>query len=334
MNRRYFVLGTAAHAAVKRPVVGSGEHVYEAFHDWGRLPGGLAWGNTHGVAEDSEGHIYVAHTVHASSERKDTLVVFDRDGKYIRSWGSAFQGGAHGLHIRKEGREDFLYFVDTGKGRPGGGVQVQYSCLVKMTMRGEEVFRLGYPYESPDYKKDGSTKFSPTNVAIAPNGDIYLADGYGAYVILQYDSTGRFIRSFGGGQLACPHGLMVDTRTAEPSLLVADRTNNRLQRYSLDGRQLGIDAGVNLPCHFHERRGLVAIPDLAARLTLLDAGNKVVAHLGEDTSGDWQELRKKPRTEFRAGKFVSPHGACFDHEGNIFVTEWVEVGRVTKLRRV
>ena len=59
-----------------------------------------------------------------------------------------------------------------------------------------------------------------------------------------------------------------------------------------------------------------------------------IAHLGEDTAGDWQELRKKPRTEFRPGKFVSPHGACFDHSGNIFVTEWVDVGRVTKLRRV
>jgi len=76
------------------------------------------------------------------------------------------------------------------------------------------------------------------------------------------------------------------------------------------------------------------IPDLVARVTLLDSHNRVITHLGEDTTGDSQELRKKPRTEFRAGKFVSPHGACFDHAGNIFVAEWVEVGRVTKLRRV
>ncbi len=333
------ILGAAGKSGARPPILGSGEHTYEAIHDWGELPAGLRWGNTHGVVEDSQGHIYIAHTSHASAERHDTLVVFDRKGKYIRSWGAAFRGGAHGLHLRKEGRDEFLYFVDTGKGRPGGGISAKDTWMVKMTLQGEEVLRIGYPKEAPGYKPDGSTKFSPTNVAIAPNGDIYLADGYGAYYINQYDARGKFIRSFGGngkepGQLAAPHGLMVDTRGKDPYLLVADRTNNRLQRFTLDGRHLGFDGGVNLPCHFHERKGVAVIPDLAARVTLLDRDNKVIAHLGEDSTGDWQELRKKPRGEFRAGKFVSPHGACFDHAGNIFVTEWVEVGRVTKLRRV
>lgn len=344
MRRRAFLAGApailgAAKSGSRRPIVGAGEHTYEAIHDWGELPAGLKWGNTHGVVEDSEGRIYIAHTVHASSERKDTLVVFDAKGKYIRSWGAAFQGGAHGLHLRKEGNEEFLYFVDTGKGRPGGGISAKHASMIKMTLKGEEAMRIGYPGEAPGYRKDGSTRFSPTNVAIAPNGDLYLADGYGAYYINQYDARGRFLRSFGGngkeaGQLACPHGLMVDTRGAEPYLLVADRTNNRLQRFTLDGRHMSFDRGVNLPCHFHERKGIVVVPDLAARVTLLDRANRVIAHLGEDATGDWQELRKKPRSEFRPGKFVSPHGACFDHAGNLFVVEWVEAGRVTKLRRV
>jgi sugar lactone lactonase YvrE len=333
------ILTAANKSGAKRPILGSGEYTYEAIHDWGELPAGLRFGNTHGVVEDSQGRIYIAHTLHASSERQDTLVVFDDKGKYIRSWGAEFKGGAHGLHLRKEGRQEFLYFVDTGKGRPTGGISAKHACMIKMTLEGEEVLRIGYPKEAPGYKPDGSTKFSPTNVAIAPNGDIYVADGYGAYFINQYDARGKFLRSFGGngkeaGQLACPHGLIVDTRGAEPYLLVADRTNNRLQRFTLDGRHLGFGAGVNLPCHLHARKGVAVVPDLAARLTLLDHDNQVIAHLGEDTTGDWQELRKKPRSEFRAGKFVSPHGACFDHAGNIFVAEWVEVGRVTKLRRV
>ncbi|MBL8215608.1 MAG: hypothetical protein JNK87_33110 [Bryobacterales bacterium] len=346
MNRRTLlaaaapaILTAASKSGTKRPILGSGEHTYEATHDWGELPGGLRFGNTHGVVEDAQGRIYIAHTLHSSSERQDTIVVFDDKGRYIRSWGAEFKGGAHGLHLRREGRQEFLYFVDTGKGRPGGGISAKHACMIKMTLDGEEVLRIGYPKEAPGYQPDGSTKFSPTNVAIAPNGDIYVADGYGAYFINQYDARGKFIRSFGGngknaGQLACPHGLIVDTRGAEPYLLVADRTNNRLQRFTLDGRHLGFGPGVNLPCHFHARKGVAVVPDLAARLTLLDRDNRVITHLGEDTTGDWQQLRTKPRSEFRPGKFVSPHGACFDHAGNIFVAEWVEVGRVTKLRRV
>ena len=117
-------------------------------------------------------------------------------------------------------------------------------------------------------------------------------------------------------------------------LLVADRTNNRLQTFSLDGRHLGFGDGVNFPCHFAERNGVLLIPDLAARVTLMDKNNRVILHLGEDASGTWQELRKQSRDRFTPGKFVSPHGACFDHDGNIFVVEWVEIGRVTKLRNV
>ncbi|MCA2972388.1 MAG: hypothetical protein INH43_28040 [Acidobacteriaceae bacterium] len=115
---------------------------------------------------------------------------------------------------------------------------------------------------------------------------------------------------------------------------MANRSNHRLQRFTLDGRHLEFHPGVNLPCHLYEQNGVMVIPDLAARVTLLGPGNEVIAHLGEDTTGNWMDLRKRPRAEFPAGKFVSPHGACFDHAGNIFVVEWVEVGRITKLRKL
>ena len=342
MKRRAFLAAAPAilyasnKSGTKRPVIGQGEHTYEVFHDWGETPERIAYGNTHGVAEDANGNIYIAHTVHASSASQDTLLVFDAKGRFLRSWGSEFKGGAHGLQIRKEGSTEYLYLVDTGKGR-GSGIDASKTWMIKMTLKGEEVFRIGYPKESPLYKP--GTKFSPTNTAFAPNGDIYLADGYGSYTISQYDANGKYIRTFGGtgkepGQLACPHGLIVDTRNSDPVLLVADRTNNRLQTFTLDGRHIGFHTGVNLPCHFAERNGVMLIPDLAARITLLDRQNHVIAHLGEDTSGTWQQLRKEPRSNFTPGKFVSPHGACFDHSVNIFVVEWVEVGRVTKLRKV
>jgi len=341
MNRRLF-LGTGALAPLilhaddksgsKRPVVGSGDHTYEVWHDWGELPASIRYGNTHGVVEDSQGRIYVHHTVGASSESDDSMVVFDEHGKFVKSWGKQFKGGAHGLHIRKEGSTEFLYLCDTKRG-----------IVVKATLNGEEVFTLAYPRESDGYKPgtDGKLpKYSPTNLAIAPNGDLYVGDGYGSSYILQYNSKGEYVRTFGGkgkepGKLDCPHGIVVDTRGPQPVLTVADRANSRIQRFTLAGEHVDFVAGTNLPCHFNYfRNGDVVIPDLGARVTLMDRNNQVVEHLGDDSASQWRQTRTQSRDHFAPGKFVCPHGACFDHAGNIFVVEWVEVGRVTKLRRV
>jgi hypothetical protein len=326
------LLGATDKAGSRRPVVGSGAFTYEVHHDWGELPAGLKYGNTHGVAEDAQGHIYVHHTVHATSDRHDTMVVFDAKGRFVRSWGSEFEGGAHGLHIQREGREEFLYLCDTKR-----------AVVTKVTPKGEVVWQLGYPKESAQYpvNADGTpgVKYSPTNVAIAPNGDVYVGDGYGSSFINQYDRSGKYLRTFGGkgkgaGQLDCPHGLMVDTRGATPVLLVADRSNRRLQRFSLDGAHLGFDDGFPHPCHFSEHKGTIVVPDLFAKVSLIDRQNKVVADLGDNGPDSWKALRGGPREGFPAGRFVCPHGAAFDRAGNIFVVEWVEVGRVTKLRKV
>jgi hypothetical protein len=327
------VVGAQNKSGSAKPVMGEGDHKYEVTHDWGELPGNIKYGNTHGVCEDSQARIYVHHTVNDSSESHDSMVVFDHQGKFIKSWGKDFQGGAHGLHIHKEGGQEFLYLCDTKRG-----------LMVKTTLDGEEVFTLGYPKESEAYKldKDGKplTKYSPTNLAIAPNGDIYIGDGYGSSYINQYDSKGKYIRTFGGkgkelGRLDCPHGITVDLRGPQPMLLIADRGNARLQYFTLDGKPVSLVEGVKLPCHFSERNGEFVIPDLGARVTLMDRDNKVITHLGDDsTANTWGELRKQSRDHFIPGKFVCPHGACFDHEGNILVVEWVEVGRVSRLRKV
>jgi hypothetical protein len=325
------VIGATDKGGTKRPIAGSGEYTYEVIHDWGELPASIKYGNTHGVCEDSQGRIYVHHTVHNTSESHDTMVVFDSKGKFIKSWGKDFKGGAHGLHISKEGQDEFLYLCDTKR-----------ALVVKTTLNGEEVYTLGYPKESEAYKpgEDGKPKkYSPTNLAIAPNGDVYVGDGYGSSYINQYNKKGEFIRTFGGpgkeaGKLLSPHGIIVDKRGNEPVLTVADRSNNRLQHFTLDGKHKSFGEGVNLPCHFHTHKKLMVIPDLGARVTLMDENNKVLAHFGDDSASNWRETRKLERAKFAPGKFVCPHGACFDHNGNIFVVEWVEVGRVTKLRKV
>ncbi len=328
------LLGATDKAGTRPPILGEGEHKYEALHDWGELPRTIRYGNTHGVCEDSQGHIYVHHTVNASSESLDTMVVFDQEGKFVRSWGRQFKGGAHGLSIRKEGNEEFLYLCD-----------YQHGIVTKRTLKGEEVFTLGYPAESPAYKpkSDGSAiAYRPTNVAIAPNGDIYVGDGYGSSFINQYNQKAEFIRTFAGlgkgdDQVDCPHGLWVDTRSQTPALVVTDRGNSRLQRFTLEGRHIDSIPGTSkMPCFLDERNGDVVIADLLSKVTILDRQNKVVASLGEGeySKTDWSTVRNQAPGTFVPGRFVCPHGACFDHEGNIFVVEWVEAGRVTKLRKV
>lgn len=336
------ILGAQDKAGTKAPIVGSGEHTYEALHDWGRLPAHIKWGNTHGVVEDSDGNIYVHHTVHSTSESPDSMVVFDRRGTFVRSWGKEFRGVAHGLHIRKEGRDEFLYLTVTAANPKMTPQPEMQAVVVKTTPKGEIVWKIQGPPDVDAYKPgpDGTPKrYNPTNLAIAPNGDVYVGDGYGSSYVNQYNAKGEYIRTFGGrgsqaGQLNEPHGIWMDTRGASPVLVVADRRNNRLQRFALDGTHIDFVPGFRLPCHFDEHQGTVVVPDLHGRVTLIDRRNQVVAHLGDSNPAANYPLRTQPRESFIPGQFICPHGACFDRDGNIFVVEWVEVGRVTKLRKV
>ncbi len=324
---------TTDKAGSRPPVTGVGEWRFEVLHDWGELPARIAYGNTHGVCVDSQGLVYIHHTVNAASASDDAVAVFDPRGRFVRSWGGEFKGGAHGMAVCREGSEEFLYFCDTRR-----------AIVAKYTLRGERVWELGYPGDSPAYQPDAEgrrPRYSPTNLAIASSGDIYVADGYGSSCVNVYDARGRWKFTFGGkgkgrGQLDCPHGIAIDRRTGAERVLVADRTNRRLQYFSLDGRHLGFagEGGLKLPCHFDFRGQALLVPDLEARVTLLDGEDRVLAHLGEDPSGAWGELRKQRRERFPAGRFICPHAACFDAAGDIFVVEWVEAGRVTKLQRV
>jgi hypothetical protein len=339
------LLGITNKSGSRAPILGTGPYRYEAIHDWGTLPRSIKWGNTHGVVEDAHRNIYVHHTVHATSESGDTIVVFDHTGRFVRSWGSQFRGVAHGLQLRREGRDEFLYLtVNATNPRLTPQPELQ-AVVVKTTLRGEIVWKIQGPPDAAAYRDpnpDGTPKrYNPTNLAFAANGDIYVGDGYGSYYVNQYDGRGTYMRTFGGkgsapGELNEPHGIWVDMRDARnPLLVVADRRNNRLQRFTLDGRHVDFIGGFRLPCHFDERRGLVVVPDLHGRVTLMDRANTLVAHLGDSNAPEWNNpLRAQPRDRFIPGQFICPHGACFDTDGNIFVVEWVEVGRVTKLRAV
>jgi len=340
LNRRDFIKCTGAATAflasapyiiaqdktgTRPPILGTGEHQYECIHDWGELPAGHVYGNTHGVAVDAQGEIHIKHTVGKGAKIDDAVVVFDADGTFVRSWGKEYKGGAHGLHLSKEGGEEFFYLCDTKRHE-----------FAKTTLAGKELWRKWAPEPCTGYTMPD--EFVPTNIAVAPGGNFYVSDGYGKSFIHEYDRDAKYLHSFGSkgkeaGQTSCPHGLMVDERGEKPILVVADRANNRLQNFTLDGQHIGfVTENVLEPCHFHTHGKLMLVPDLHSRVTLLDENFKLVAQLGEGPG--YKGLRDKPRDHFIPGQFVAPHSAYFDHEGNIFVVEWVEVGRVTKLRKL
>jgi hypothetical protein len=260
-------------AGTKRPVLGAGDHVYEAYHDWGELPASIQYGNTHGVIEDSQGRIYVHHTVGSTSESSDSMVVFDAQGKFIKSWGKDFKGGAHGLHIRREGSTEFLYLCDTKRG-----------VVVKATLDGEEVFTLGYPDKSEAYKPGADGK--PAEVQPDQSGHraqrrplcrrrlrIQLHQS-----IQLQGRVSAHLRRQGQGEPASSIARTASWWTCGPGLpilTVADRANNRIQRFTLAGEHIDFISGTNLPCHFsYSRNGDVVVPDLGARVTLMDRDNR------------------------------------------------------------
>jgi TAT (twin-arginine translocation) pathway signal sequence len=326
------ILHATDKAGSKAPVLGTGAHQYEVVsHAWGELPSHIVWGETHGVAIDEAGLIYIKHRNYAKHPM-DAIAVFDPQGKFVRSFGKEFHRGGHGIDVRKEGNEEFLYLCD-----------VQHGIVAKTTLKGEHVWVKWTP-EEPGVYSD-KAKYSPTNVAFGPDGGFYIGDGYGSSYIHQYDKNANWVRTWGGfgdapGKMKTPHGLWLDNRAGrEPSLVVADRANARLQYFTLDGKHLGYVHEVSFPAHFDLRGEVMMVPDLHARVSLFDPANKVIAHLGYDPAwtkqvlADGFKMRRTPE-RWPAGKFIHPHDACFDKDGNIFVVEWVPTGRVSLLRKV
>ncbi len=315
-----------------RPVlIGSGEHTYECWHDWLMPPPDkVLWGDTQGIAQDSQGRIYISHTVHPNSPTKDAIAVFDADGNFLTSWGSRFVGGGHGIHVRRENNTEYLYHCDTA-----------HRQVVKTRLDGTVVWEIGAPVEAGVYNKDPQTgkanPFVPTNVAFAPNGDFFLGDGYGSSYVHRYNRHGdwqQIVSTPGSepGKCNTPHSLWVDPRTSEPLLAVADRSNHRLQYFTLDSKHAYFATdGMRRPCNVTYKDDLMVVPDLDGVVTLMDGKNKMIAQLGDGFPSD---KRGKPRETFTPGKFIHPHDALFLANGDILIAEWVPIGRVTLLRKV
>lgn len=326
----------------RRLVVGEGEYQYEVYHHWPQLPDRYSWQTTHNVAVDRAGNLYVIHEGKFDLKEHPSIFVFDDQGRFVRAFGEQFQGGGHGLEVRGENGEEFLYVC---------AYQMR-KTFAKLTLKGEIVWQQYAPMEAGIYAegedtnreaKWGRDRFMPTNFAFLDDGGFLLADGYGSYCIHRYDKDGRWMSCFGGpgdgqGTFNTPHGLTIDRRSAgEPTVVVCDRAHHTLQQLTLDGQHLQTIAGFGLPANLDTWKNLMVVPELYARLTLLNEHFEVVARLGDDTERIKQDnkftIRRDPN-QWLPGKFVHPHDACFAPDGSIYVAEWVGSGRITKLRKL
>lgn len=330
---------TAKRSAAQN-VIGEGDFKYTVKHGWPELPEKFQWQTTHNVAVDKANNLYVIHEGRAGTDHP-SIFVFDAEGRYVRSFGKQFQGGGHGLEVREENGEEFLYV----------SAYQQVKSFAKLSLEGETVWQKYAPMESGKYaegeatrpeKKWGRDRFLPTNFAFLDDGGFFLADGYGSYFIHRYDKDANWVSCFGGpgkgaGTFQTAHGLWIDRRKEEPTLVVTDRARGTLQRFTLEGTYIDTLTGYGLPANLDTYKDLMIVPELVARLTILDKDCKVLAHVGSDVDRLKADKGKKIRrdaSQWQDGKFVHPHDACFDRNGDIFVAEWVATGRVTKLTRV
>lgn len=353
LDRRQFLGATVAGAAVlaapavltasksdSKTILGEGDFRYEVQHDWPRLPDKYTWQTTHNVAVDKAGNLYVIHEGREDLKDHPSIFVFDSEGQFVRAFGNQFQGGGHGIEVRQEGGEEFLYVC----------AYQQVKSFAKLTLGGETVWQQYAPMQAGVYAEGedtrpqkvwGRNRFMPTNFAFLDDGGFLLADGYGSFYIHRYDQDGKWVSCFGGpgdgkGKFNTPHGIWIDRRPGrEPHVVVCDRAHHTLQYLTLDGTHVETLSGYGLPANVDTSGELMLVPELHARVTILDGKNQVVARLGDDADRikSVQGIRND-RGKWIDGRFVHPHDACFGHDGDIFVAEWVATGRVSKLKRL
>jgi peptidylamidoglycolate lyase len=360
LTRRDFVkMAGAATAALslpgfsraedkKAPVrIGSGYHTYELVEDWGQLPAGMKYGFGCGVIVDSQDRVYVT-----SRSTSPCVTIFDRDGKLIETWSNDFADNvglstaqvadtAHCLYWSKEGNEEFIYWtenISTNKEGPKLGARVY-----KTDLRGKILYQIG----NVDKEDSNSQKFkwtNPTDVAVAANGDIYVVDGYGSQIVSRFDKNFKHLKTIGGrtdrnavgpdaphGTFNTCHGVWINTLKSEPEVYIADRHNDRLEIFSLELEYKRTLSGyVRNPCCFYQHKDKIYIPDLASRVTIIDADDKLVAQLGDGKDPDGKTA--KPDNAKNPALFAAPHALCVDSRGDFYVVEWVDFGRPRKFK--
>jgi len=318
-------------------IIGHGQYRYKVDKNWAKIGvNSHPLSNCHEMVQDSKGRLIML-----GDNTNNNILVFDKSGKLLDYWGNSFPGG-HGLSISKEGGEDFLLLTDCGWAQDKTGATYrQAGQVVKTTLDGKLIFSIGHPRTIGVYKDD--EYFQPTETAVAPNGDIYVADGYGSDYIIQYNSKGQYIRHFGGHHnankdhnLLNAHGVTVDLRDKNnPTLLCTSREENCFKVFTLDGKFI---RRIDLPGMYVCRAvmdgsniyaGICWSKDAEGKrldynsgfVTILDGENKVVSNPGGNEPA-YQNGILQPTLQAKNAVFQHGHDVCVDDDKNMYVCQW------------
>ncbi len=328
MRRRDFLLNTSLGLAgalyvpdllfKNDTILGHNHKRYRIDTDWSQADvGRYPVNDCHEMVQDQKGRILLL-----TNETRNNVLIYDKSGKLLDAWGTEYPG-AHGCTLFNENGTDVLFICDNTRHQ-----------VIKTTLDGKVLLTLDYPKETGMYTK--AEEYVPTETAIAPNGDIYVADGYGKDFIIQYDARGQYIRHFGGRggspeHLLNAHGVCIDARDqANPCLIVCSRQQHAYKRFDLTGKYLSTIA---LPGAWVCRPVIkgdylyAAVLQSHSRLwqrsgfiTILDKQNKVVSNLAGSqptyTDGHPDEMYQTIMA------FQYPHDVCVDDEENLYVAQW------------
>jgi hypothetical protein len=306
-------------------VIGHGAFRYRVDTGWSKAdPDRYPVNDCHEMVQAADGRLFLL-----TNHKQNNVLIFQPDGTLEGAWTLGF-GGAHGLTLHGES----LWITDTGTGR-----------VVRTTLEGRIEMELPAAAACGAYR--AGDLYSPTETAVGPDGDIYVADGYGSQFILRFDAGGKFIAKFGGkstqpvnkGKFMQAHGVAIDARGGTPLLVCTERIRNEFIWFTLDGQHVKT---VYLPGAYMSR------PVIAGRhlysgvcfgmtpddyrmwqnrgfVTILDDRDRVVSNPG-GTAPVYRDGRLQVMMQEQA-VFKNCHDVCVDMRGDLYVCQW-NSGRV------
>jgi DNA-binding beta-propeller fold protein YncE len=293
--------------------LGTGKYTYEVVENWAKLPDGWSFKEVAAVGVDAHDNVY------AFNRGEHPMMVFDRHGNFLRSWGEGLFPRAHGITFSPD---ETLFCTDDGD-----------HTVRKCTLDGKVLFTLGVSGKPAPFMS-GEPFNRCTHVAIDPRtGDFYVSDGYCNARVHKYAPDGKLLFSWGEsgtdpGQFNIVHNIATDS---SGWVYVADRENHRIQVFDPNGKFETQWVNMARPCglYIDQASDTAYVGELGVAIASNAQANGVGPRISlYDTKGNLlARLGNKPEGE-APGQFIAPHGICIDSRGDIYLGEvsWTHTG--------